>query len=187
MTTPVSHSDSSDLRAECWTALQNKSAEHEEKYKGGDIWKTPTLYFLVDARSGSGVDSIVYAVRHKTVHFSEKQIPSGKAARQVLIKRFSNGVPSSAVIAEYVFWKKIFPRYGIVVSDSIQSQDGRSFWLRQINKAFEDGMRVTLLDTNDQSKKSYSSYEEFANDTDKIWQAKPWFQRKIIAISKEEI
>jgi hypothetical protein len=47
--------------------------------------------------------------------------------------------------APHVFWSVLFPKYKNILSDSVQSKDGKRFWLSRMSEALENGYYVYAL------------------------------------------
>ena len=132
------------------------------------------LYFLYEEQRAS----ILYLVRYRRVELSK--LPSG--ARQVLVWRSSLDATTTN-IAQHVFWRYLFKRFRVLVSDSQQSEKGRSFWQYQVQYALAHGHSVTLVNTNDQTTHKITSPQELGRMQDKVWDPRDWFKRILLVIS----
>lgn len=138
-----------------------------------------SYYFLYD----SSLKEVTYFVRYRQI---ELGLPScSSATRQVLVYR-NKSINSGfrAGIAQEVFWNYLFPKTGCLVSDSMQSQDGRSFWEYVVKSAFERNLSVKLINTNNQTIEDCSSLTEFNNKVKELYGSSKWFQRFLIAVTK---
>jgi hypothetical protein len=134
------------------------------------------LFFLATDKT------IDYLVRYKTVELSVDVLPHRFASRQVLIKRFPTSSIHSAQLGADVFWNYLFPRTKCLVSDTQQTVDGKSFWEYRIKEAFEKGLNVRLINTNDNTFEDVTNAEELHQLSSTIWGPSKWFQRIVLAI-----
>jgi hypothetical protein len=137
------------------------------------------FYFLYDTESRE----ILYLVRYKKVELGSKLgLPHGSyAGRQVLVWRNSSN-PAATGFAYKVFWKYLFAKYRVLVSDSQQSEQGRAFWQYQIHDALKNGLTVELVNSNDWTRRRLDSVDQLAELQDGVWGSLPWFRRMIILI-----
>lgn len=89
-------------------------------------------------------------------------------------------------VAKKVFWGILFKRYKAVVSDSQQSKDGEGLWDNLIQQAFERDYIVKIHNTNNNTFKQYSNWEDIANDKDNHYGESNFYQRFIISIEENE-
>lgn len=138
------------------------------------------IFYAIDSNG-----KVVYASKVRKIEQNQKLIPQGYAGRQVLIKKFSSS--STFRISSFIFWEVIFPRYHVIVSDSQQTLDGKSFWSYRLMEAIERGFVVRLMDTNTNQIKVISTVEELHELTDgnSVWNSGSWFTRIILCISKD--
>lgn len=132
------------------------------------------MYFLFNENSRE----ILYLVRYRNVELSG--FPT--AARQVLVWRNSTDADSTG-IAQHVFWKYLFKKYRVLVSDSQQSEKGRAFWQYQVAYALNHGHRVQLVNSNDKTSVEIHSLEELGNLQSDVWDPRDWFTRILLVIS----
>jgi hypothetical protein len=108
------------------------------KYKGADIYKfgdTENGYVvLVDE------GEVIYFVKYKRVKFN-----GTRYARQVLVWRNTN-TAASIGFADFVFFKRLLPTFKCLISDQLQTEQGKRFWLFAIDKAVQEHLYVYLFD-----------------------------------------
>ena len=51
--------------------------------------------------------------------------------------------------APWVFWSYLLPKNGNILSDSVQSKDGKRFWQSRLSEAFENDYNVYVLGITD--------------------------------------
>lgn len=68
----------------------------------------------------------------------------GKSATQ--IKVWATIAPGMVGIAADIFFNVMLAEFDSMISDRIQTDDGRRFWLRRMAEAIQKGMHVGLLD-----------------------------------------
>jgi hypothetical protein len=83
---------------------------------------------------------IVYYMQYETA----QRAGLGRCATQV--KVWMTIAPGSIGIATEVFFRIMLTDFDSMVSDHIQTDDGRQFWLRRMAEAIQKDMRVGLLD-----------------------------------------
>ncbi len=68
----------------------------------------------------------------------------GNCATQ--IKVWATIAPGMVGIAADIFFNTMLAEYDTMVSDRVQTDDGRKFWLRRMAEALQKGMYIGLLD-----------------------------------------
>ncbi len=128
---------------------------------------------------------VLYASKVRKIEQHVELVPQGFAGRQVLIKKFSNS--GIRKISSFIFWEVIFQKYGVVISDSEQTFDGRGFWEHRLGEAFERGHVVRLLNTESRQVKVLNNVSELQKLmlNNEIWDSRNWFTRIILSVSKE--
>jgi len=83
-------------------------------------------------------DFIVYYVQ-----LSKIELPQiGEAVMQTAVWRALGKAPPGITSAVF---ERIIDKYKIIVSDSLQTKEGRSFWVARLQEAFDKGHKVALL------------------------------------------
>lgn len=132
------------------------------------------MYFLLKEETRE----ILYLVRYRQL-----DLPGfAQAARQVLVWRNSTDADSTG-IAQHVFWKYLFKKYRVLVSDSQQSEKGRAFWQYQVAYALNHEHRVQLVNSNDKTSVEIHSLEELGNLQSDVWDPRDWFTCILLVIS----
>ena len=149
------------------------------------------LYELEEGRNGyffiwePSTNSVIYVMRYSTVCF-DKKLGIAESARQILIWRSSNSVFVYGIWRK-IFWDYLMPKYGVIVSDSEQTDDGARIWMGVAAKAFETGYTVRLMDTNDSTFIDMHTKAEFDMSKESAWGSSSFFRRKIFAVFKSEL
>ena len=108
----------------------------------------------------------------------------GRATRQVLVWRDKRSLNQYTVkVAHHVFWDILYPKSDLV-SDSQQTDEGRSFWQYAINHALETGQWVDLIDTSNWSSVKIDSKESLNESMPRAWGTSSFFQRYVFLIHK---
>ena len=102
--------------------------------------KSKGRYYVVNSRR----DLITYYVDYARI---SKPV-SGVVQIRVWKCLFHNG-SLPAGFATHMVFSVFLPEYGKVVSDEIQTRDGRKFWIALMTTALARGLRVSLLNTQD--------------------------------------
>ena len=131
------------------------------------------LYFLYSESK----QSILYFVRYRKIDLAG--FP--QAARQVLVWRNSADT-ANVGIAKHVFWKYLFKRFHVLVSDSQQSDKGKAFWQYQVHYALQNGHTVELVNSNDRTSVKLTSLTDLEDLEEKVWDPRDWFKRILLVI-----
>lgn len=67
-----------------------------------------------------------------------------RAACQIAVWRDVD-VPGYEDVAKEIFFDELLPKYGVIITDAMQTEDGRNFWVRRIGNAFNKGLNVYYL------------------------------------------
>jgi len=125
----------------------------------------------------------IYAVR-----YSVTELKGLKATCQTSVWRDKDS-PTAVSVAAWVFFHKLLPRFGNIVSDAVQSQEGKAFWIRRSAEALRLGLYVYAIKTD--AKKILVVQQVNLSDTK--WAAKIWsttdqdFQNRRLLISKTKL
>lgn len=66
-------------------------------------------------------------------------------------------------MSSHVFWEILFPEFGTVMSDSQQTDDGKTFWRRQLGRAIKNKFFAYIVNV------SSGSIEKITTDTEKAF------------------
>jgi hypothetical protein len=131
------------------TALLLNSARLIQDYKESEEQGVNYSLYVADTKSGETYflydleDQIsVYVAEIEKNQFIK---PLHSAVCQVSIWR-DKGAVGVMNVAPYIFWNILYKRYGSIISDSIQSDDGKAFWLRRVDEAKHRGLVVAVVD-----------------------------------------
>lgn len=115
-----------------------KNTQQIQTYKGADVYhlRDKGAGYVILAKDGE----VLYFVRHESVRHNGM-----KPGRQVLVWRDSSSFRATG-FAEYVFFRYLLPKYGVLICDQEQTQVGRAFWQYAIHAAFDRGLHVYFLD-----------------------------------------
>lgn len=127
-----------------WVSKHIPIAQRVGIWKNGKLLHVQTknkqaFYFLLDETQTQAV----YAVRYNVI--SCPGLP--EACCQTSLWRDSASAQSVS-IAAWVFFHKLLPRFGSVLSDGVQSNEGKAFWLRRCFEAEELGYYVYAVHTD---------------------------------------
>lgn len=125
-------------------------------------------------------NQVDYFVRYKKVDMASY----GRPYRQVLVWRIKgSNNPFTVKVAHHVFWDLLY-QYSDLVSDSQQTEDGRSFWEYAIRHALETGQWVDLVNTANWESISIKTLSDFRKLMPTAWGTSSFFQRYVFVIHK---
>jgi len=86
-------------------------------------------------------------------------------------------------VTDYLFSEVLLKKFGLVVSDRMQTPLGREYWVERVANSLADGLCVYRLDLT--AKKAYrvSSRDEIENERDVIWGDGESFRTQRLAIA----
>lgn len=109
------------------------------KKDGSEIKKIRLIY------DGGNAPEIVYAVN---LAIGDNVI-NGKHCTQVIVWRTMNEAHEESL---FMFVNKMFfhfiDKYVVIISDTEQTEDGRTLWTKRISEAFQRGLDVYFVDLN---------------------------------------
>jgi len=103
---------------------------------GITLYSLPQKYFVVDARTLP--PKIIYYVKYEIQNLG---FISRKAASQVLVWKAS-GYPATSGLPADIFFERILPKTGTIVTDYQQTPNGKRFWGDRIGTALDSGKFV---------------------------------------------
>lgn len=119
--------------------------------------------FLYDPRS----KFITYYIRYKT----KKTKLHGLSVTQTSLWR-SLGAPDTEDITRHVVFDILLKEYPAILSDQLQTDDGRRFWIDLMGKALTRGYQVALVDFTKQlihPIDSYPALRIWTHETEGAW------------------
>lgn len=137
-----------------------------------DLYSLPDKIVALNEKS----QKVIYLVQ-----FVKKMVFGKRAITQVKVWRDKTETITKG-LAERIFFEFLLPQADCIVSDSQQTDYGRSFWELRIFDAFSRGLSVYLIDQNKRTKQRMQSPDEFLELADQWWGDDPKFQAKKIAI-----
>jgi len=162
------------------TSILVGKAPHNESLYYYENKKTGAFYYYTFED-----DLVTYAVRCSLV-----DVPNiGRAVCQTSLWRDIDNF-STLSIPSWVFFNKLIPDYGMILSDKSQSRDGKAFWIRRIGEAFRKGLYVYIVDTRKNKVKVHSApVTEFqASYARRLWSTTDQdFQNIRILITSREV
>lgn len=171
-----------EIEARCSTAVLKSTATLVEPLAGeARLWRinegTGGVFFSTTVAGDIG-----YLARFKRVELHTNQLSTRFAARQVLIHRTAGAGSAKVGVGKRIFWDHLMPMFGALVTDSQQTEDGRSFWEYRIAEALELKKHVLMIDTNENTSIRITSAAELDALSPKIWGPSRWFQRVQVLI-----
>lgn len=89
----------------------------------------------------SGPPRLIYYVQWKEIFH---KLVGHTAITQVAVWRDKLS-PLSQGVASKIFWEFLLPITDVLMTDAMQSDDGKTFWINRIGEAFKHGLRVYYL------------------------------------------
>ena len=181
---PLNKYDTENTRLQCLKSFKNGSASFVEQ-----LSRYASLYKIGNDNRGiyfSIMDNNVgYFADYKKTQMSEDLVPLGYGIRQVLINSYPDMGPSKIGVGKIIFWNHLFPKFHCLMSDSQQTENGRSFWEYRIVEAFEKNLIVRMVDTNNKTSVELLSVDDMHSLSSKIWGVQNWFQRIILIVMEK--
>lgn len=179
--TPLDRYDTEDTKQQCLTSYHRKTATVVER-----LSNTATLYHIGDNDNGVyfselGGD-IGYYAKYTVVQMHHRVLPSEYGIRQLLINSYPNMGPAKTGVGKHIFWNHLYPKYRALISDSQQTENGRSFWEYRIVEALQSNIPVTMVDTNDLTTVEILSFDDITRLQSSIWGVNNWFKRIVLII-----
>jgi hypothetical protein len=114
------------------------------QYQGGDVFELggPGGFGYTVMQFGG---EVVYFVRHCPIKANRHNF-----GRQVLVRGCKDS-QEVAGFARYVFFKRLLPKYGALLADTLQTEEGKRFWRNAINTAQTSGLHCYFLDRRSSS------------------------------------
>jgi hypothetical protein len=139
---------------------------------------------------GTNPRYIVLARNNEVIYFvvvSPINIGRIKTSRQVLVWRDPD-TGSNVGFANKVFFEHLLPTYGLIVSDTQQSPDGKRFWLWSIDQALKSGLHAYYLDSSVRSPRlvpilDVSDLDPHSN----IWGTNSINKKRLLLISEKSL
>jgi hypothetical protein len=148
-----------------------------KEFPNGEIlYKLGNKFILIDIE----VPQIQYIVQYEiknSIMLNHQTIQQVKVWRNDL----SHNVKG---LAELIFFKKLLPLTDIIVTDALQTYDGKKFWFNRIMDAFRLNLNLYSIDLN--KKKSlmkFDDHKELQKFIDSHYGHKEQFKTKRLIIS----
>ena len=123
--------------AQALKMLRNRNKQAIKQYGDYTLWEFPQSYALIR----NDVSEIGYIVKFKYKYFNRLQ---RKCVSQVMVWR-DIGVAEQMGMAREIFFNYLLPTTQTIISDSMQTPEGKAFWWRRIHEAFSNGMYVYYI------------------------------------------
>ena len=179
--------DDDVTRKELFAKLTNKSSmERIGAYKGLEFYATGRksnegYWFLLNKRG----DDLAHVCRFVTLGASSVQFKT-KVVTQIAVWRNYNYAESRSFPA-YIFFKMLLPKYGVVMSDSQQTNDGRKFWQSRMLDALHKGLSLYSFDQNTRELKRMHSVDDVNDAAPYLWKKDPKFRTRRVLISQTKL
>lgn len=158
-------------------ANSNKTKKITDHDKGRDLVSYGDRILLLNHNR----QTIDYYV--KTVDVKIKRL--GQHVVQVEVWR-SNDIGVNG-IAKKVFFDYLLPRRHVMVTDRMQTPDGKRFWIDVVEKAFNNSMYVYIYDMNTGDLIEVNDSADYATKLKQIYGSTDKFKKVVVAISVNKI
>jgi len=146
-------------------------------YLGADVYKFGDFGsgYVVLARGSD----VLYFVRYEKIRHNA--LPLG---RQVLVWRNKDD-PATVKFARTVFFNYLLPKFTALVSDTLQTTNGKAFWQYSIDKALAEDKYVYFLDRRSSPNRLIRliDYPELVKYSSEIWGTDEGHKRTFAVIS----
>lgn len=166
--------------------LQNSKKQTLKKF-GNDafiLYELGDRFILID--HGLAIPRIVYMMQYKvTFH----KFIGRKCAQQILIWRDLT-IPDTKGIAEYIFFEHLLYKYKTVITDAVQTEDGKSFWDKRIGEAIQRKncvYYVSLIPNREITRITSAAMFRKLRDDKQIWGDESKHMARRIIITESEI
>ena len=168
--------------------LQNKNRELVKSLSEDvNLYEIKNQFVVIDEEERH----VVYYMRWTEIFH---KFVNHKAASQVLVWR-DKDKPGYENTAKDIFFEHLLPKYKVVITDALQSPDGRNFWVRRIGNAFSLGLNVyylSLLPTNKEVTRELIKIDSIAdferlNKEKNFWGETEKFKARKLIISSVEL
>ncbi len=120
--------------------LKDSEREQLEAISGGTLYKIGNKIMLIDEDSELA-PRLLYYVQWKDIFH---KFVGRRAASQIAVWR-DQDEPATAGVAQRIFFDYLLPIYGVMITDTMQTPDGRRFWINRIGDAFKKHLHVYYL------------------------------------------
>jgi len=120
--------------------MKDNEREQLEDFGGSVLYKIGNRIVFIDEESELA-PRILYYVQWKEIFH---KFVGKRAATQIAVWR-DQDEPITSGLAQRIFFHYLLPIYGVMVTDTMQTPDGRRFWINRIGDAFKKDLRVYYL------------------------------------------
>lgn len=137
------------------------------------IWQSGGLndkgYFWIEFQ-----DHLVWLVKFELLR--RTWLPKQSTTQVALWRGGSVLLPRAT--SSKLFFTIVFKRTGCMLSDRLQTEEGKRFWLDRMGDAIEDGLHVGLADFDNQTVTEVSTVDEINDLANISWGLEPKFRNK---------
>lgn len=118
--------------------LKNKRKRELEKVGPNTLYEIGRKIALLDAEN----KRVLYYVQWNEVFH---KLIGKTGAAQIAVWRNRTKAVVPATLATRVFFDYLLPKYGVMITDALQTPDGKEFWVRRVTDAFARGLHVYYI------------------------------------------
>lgn len=119
------------------------------------------------------------------MEFKERDLEGHKAVYQSMIWRDATAVGTKGVSTK-VFFDYLLPMHGIVTTDNVQTDMGKTFWRSAIGEAIHKGLHVYYMDLNKRAKpKPIKTQSDLDDVVSFIWGKGEQNRYRLVMISQK--
>lgn len=129
-----------DKNQQLYTTLTKYHAEEKiGTYKGLDLYRRKGQFFAINPENTEA--PISYWIKTEVHRLSAANV---SGITQHALWRNTDDIATTG-ITSYIFFKILLPQYGAIISDGLQTQDGKRFWINRISEAFDKELNIYVL------------------------------------------
>jgi hypothetical protein len=157
--------------------LTKKSKKLIENFEEGvNLWEFSSEYAILDDNK----KKILYYVQYKLDNILKiSSITQIKVWRRL---GFPYNSRKERSLASDIFFNHLLPKADMVVTDKLQTPQGKHFWADRIGDAFRKGLNVYAIDQN---RKTITKMNDL-NDTQKYWGKTKKYQSLLIGLTTKD-
>jgi hypothetical protein len=136
------------------------------------------VYIGVDHKELKIVYYMMYEVNHDPL--------VGRYVSQAMVWLDKSYAPARG-LPKKIFFDQLVKKYDTILTDSIQTWNGRAFWMRRLQEAFQKGFNVYYVNLDNDSIEKLEEFADIPRFDAKyhIWDAHSFHKR--LAISKKKL
>lgn len=176
--------DNEDSNKKMYRELTKKSTKKEilKIAPNGQLFWVGHKIFLVDNDN----QRIDYYMQYEIQHIFKIKTVTQIAIWADYISQYIN-LPSGERVSKYVFFNILLPLTDTIVTDALQTDDGRRFWINRVTESIKAGLHVYAVFKDKNRIYKVDSLETLRKLKDDIWGDEKTYLNRKLFISTEEV